>query len=486
MALVGALGMGNSLGCTLFAARGHRILPRLVNLKAASLPSTKRFVASAVNLKGNMHDVYVTSRCFNAPFPDDAPEGPRPAVVTRLAISEDGTQIKEHESKEMPNGALLPLVLAKSNDGKRLGVIAGKHGVVLYELGAGGEMVGEAKALPVNVEGRDAIPSPWGDWPIYVSLADTTMYVNMFLGAYVAAVPVDLEKREVVGPSSVCWAEHAGVPEKAIRVGKSEAAKALGWPDGAPEDQAHPHGNALHPSGKWLAGCDLGANSLTVYKLPIDEGTTFKPHFTLQAHLAPDSNRHHGAGPKNILFSKDGKTLFCVMENDHTAMAYKFDEQTGELEPVGSPHSCVPQAWLDSNPALQFKHFAQPSYNGAIALSPDGKHLYCSTRGHDSVAGFAVGEDGSLSPTTQATVPSGGRVAWSLSFASDTLLVVTNQYADDPSAREGGAHDADPNRLAPLGKEPGNATIFKRNPVDGSLTPTGAVWESPHCVGVLA
>jgi 6-phosphogluconolactonase (cycloisomerase 2 family) len=92
----------------------------------------------------------------------------------------------------------------------------------------------------------------------------------------------------------------------------------------------------------------------------------------------------------------------------------------------------------------RYMYNAQANYNSGIAISPDGRHVYTTARGHDSIAGFAIGANGVLSPTSQGSVASGGRTPWSVTFASDTLLLVTNQNADDPAAREGGGPDADP------------------------------------------
>ena len=70
----------------------------------------------------------------------------------------------------------------------------------------------------------------------------------------------------------------------------------------------------------------------------------------------------------------------------------------------------VEQSWLDSNPPRPFEFFAQPNYNGTFILSPDGRHLYATTRGADTIAGFEVGSDGALSPAKFVSVPSNGRV----------------------------------------------------------------------------
>ena len=144
----------------------------------------------------------------------------------------------------------------------------------------------------------------------------------------------------------------------------------------------------------------------------------------------------------------------------------------------------VPQDWLDNIPPRPYMYNAQPNYNAGIAISPDGRHLYSSGRGHDTVAGFSVGHDGSLTPTRQWLVPSGGRTPWAIAFLNDEYLLVTNQNADDPAAREPGGPDSNPERIAPLGKEPGNLIVMRRNREDGSLRPSGAVWNAPHVISV--
>ena len=77
-------------------------------------------------------------------------------------------------------------------------------------------------------------------------------------------------------------------------------------------------------------------------------------------------------------------------------------------------------------------------------MAPDGKHVYVTNRGHDSVAGFSIkpdvakGEsDPCLVPTAQVTVPSGGRLPWTITFITNTLVIVSNQYLADEDALAG-------------------------------------------------
>jgi hypothetical protein len=45
---------------------------------------------------------------------------------------------------------------------------------------------------------------------------------------------------------------------------------------------------------------------------------------------------------------------------------------------------------------------------------------------------------------------------------------------------------ADPKRVAAVPADPGNVTVFRRDPADGSLTPTGAQWTAPHVMSAQA
>ena len=66
---------------------------------------------------------------------------------------------------------------------------------------------------------------------------------------------------------------------------------------------------------------------------------------------------------------------------------------------------------------------AVPSHASAIVISPDGRHLYATNRGHDSIAVFAVQDGGALA--FAGAVPSGGRLPWVLDWAGEFLLVHT-------------------------------------------------------------
>jgi 6-phosphogluconolactonase (cycloisomerase 2 family) len=387
----------------------------------------------------------------------------------------------------------MPVVQALNAQKTRLFSTAGTNGIAVFEVDPSdrGKIL-TAKPPVCSAVTPEPLPTPYGVMPVDVTLdaKGETAFTCNFLAGTISALSINMGAGMLSAPTVCAPADPRdppGIPEKVKKIGPSAAAQALGFPEGFPEDSPHPHGIACDPSGRWLVmGC-LGTNHLYVFSLPI--GKVFAagtPHFVLDGTHPNDSNRHSGGGPRQLVFAPDGKTLYSVQELDHTVAAYSFDPSGGKLVVVGTKQQTVPQVWLDSIPPIPYMYNAQPNYNSGIAISPDGRHVYTTARGNDSVAGFVVGADGALTPTRQANIGSGGRTPWSLSFVSNALLVVSNQNADDPEARKGGGPDADPGRLAPLGKDDGNVTVFRRNSADGSLTATGAVWEAPHVLSVMA
>ncbi|MEE2639988.1 MAG: beta-propeller fold lactonase family protein [Planctomycetota bacterium] len=424
--------------------------------------------------------IYCVAHCYNAPFPDS-----RLATLSLLELSQSGEKIVEVQQVPFPQETLMPISQVINRSGTRLFSTAGIHGIASFPLAPDqkGKITGPAKCFPVHPE---TFPTPYGVMPVDIALdaSEEHLFSCNFLAGTVSALSLEKETGTLANPRS-CKLQHDGIPEKVRRLGPSEAAIELGFPEGFPEDAPHPHGVACHPSGRWVVVCDLGTSRLSVFSLPLGESfQTGRPDFELQSHSAPGSNRHQYAGPRQIRFSDDGQFLFCVNELDHTVSSYRFDDATGALVPAGSPQVNIPSAWLEQNPPRPYVYNAQANYNSGIAVSPDGRHVYCSARGHDSVAGFLVEKDGSLRPTGQGWIPSGGRTPWSLTFYGDEFLLVANQNADDPQARLPGGTEASPNRLAPPGREPGNLTVLKRDPEDGSLHPTGALWEAPHVISV--
>lgn len=139
-----------------------------------------------------------------------------------------------------------------------------------------------------------------------------------------------------------------------------------------------------------------------------------------------------GAGPRHFTFHPGGKLIYVMNEIIPSVSVLAFDGQNFELL---QELSTVPD------------DYSGQSWGADIHLSPDGRHLYASTRVHDAIALFEVGSDGLL--TRRGIIASGGK--WPRSFTitpSGRHVLVANHNSD-------------------------NIVVFARDGETGTLTPTG-------------
>lgn len=130
------------------------------------------------------------------------------------------------------------------------------------------------------------------------------------------------------------------------------------------QDCSHPHCLTLTPDGKYLCINDLGTDCIYVCTLDLKE----------VSRVAVPA----GSGPRHLVFSPDGKFAYGSNELSSTVSVFAYSEGTlTHLRAV----STLPQGECAENTA------------SAIRLSPDGRTLYVSNRGHDSVCIWDVDAD---------------------------------------------------------------------------------------------
>ena len=186
----------------------------------------------------------------------------------------------------------------------------------------------------------------------------------------------------------------------------------------------HPHCAVASPDNRFVIVTDLGADRIVSYKF--DDGrlsTVGAPH---PLAVAP------GAGPRHFIFSAGGDRAYAINELNGTIVYLGYEAATGALQ-LRQTISTLPATHTTLNNCAD------------LHLSSDGRFLYGSNRGHDSIAVFAVNPDtGELSSLGQTAT--GGQ--WPRNFtlsASGRYMLVANQNSD-------------------------NITIFRRDEGDGSLT----------------
>ncbi len=173
------------------------------------------------------------------------------------------------------------------------------------------------------------------------------------------------------------------------------------------QEGAHAHSATFTPDQRFVVVADLGIDALLVYAFDSQVGR-------LLVHTRTATRS--GAGPRHIAFHPDGKHVFVANELDNTVAVYNYDVTSGELHEWQVIDTLPPDA--------------PESYVADIHVSPDGKRVYVSNRGHESIAIFEVGSDGRLALI--AIRPCGGRFPRNFALApGNHFLLVANQHSGD-------------------------------------------------------
>jgi len=129
---------------------------------------------------------------------------------------------------------------------------------------------------------------------------------------------------------------------------------------------SHPHHVVFDPSGRFVLVPDKGLDRVFVFHFDDTEGR-LRP--TEQGSMKARS----GAAPRHLAFHPTLPVIWVLNEIGSTTLTCSWDPATGEMRPVQV---------LSSLPS----DFTGDSSGAEIAVTSDGRFVYCSNRGHDSVA----------------------------------------------------------------------------------------------------
>lgn len=132
----------------------------------------------------------------------------------------------------------------------------------------------------------------------------------------------------------------------------------------------HPHQAAFDPTGRYVVVPDKGLDKVHVFRFDGERGK-------LLACDPPYVKARYGAIPRHIAFHPKRPYAYVVNEMDSTVNAYHWDTARGTLEPFQRVPT-TPTGYVGDNTGAE------------IAITPSGKFVYASNRGHDSIAIFAV------------------------------------------------------------------------------------------------
>ncbi len=178
------------------------------------------------------------------------------------------------------------------------------------------------------------------------------------------------------------------------------AAHEGGGPDAARQDRPHLHCARFTPDGQFVFVADLGIDRVVVYRF---DGRTL----TRQAEAALPP----GSGPRHFVFPPSGAGLYVINELSNTVVSL------GSRFELKGEASLVPPG------------FAGTAYASALAVSPDGKHLFAAVRVTNEIVRLDFDADGVA--RAAATMPCGGDTPRDFAFdPSGRVLAVANQASD--------------------------------------------------------
>lgn len=203
-----------------------------------------------------------------------------------------------------------------------------------------------------------------------------------------------------------------------------------------PERQKGPNAHCfvVSPDGRHALACDLGIDKVMIYTLD-----------AASAKLAPNAAQPFvklapGSGPRHLTFHPNGKLAYVINELANTITVFDWGAAEGTLKEKQTI-------------ATLPKDFTGKSYTADLKITPDGKHLYGTNRGHDSLASYRIADDGTL--TLLAIQPSGGKGPQNLLITPDGRWLLC---ANMPG---------------------GNVVVFRIDAANGAITAKGDPVEVP-------
>ena len=151
-----------------------------------------------------------------------------------------------------------------------------------------------------------------------------------------------------------------------------------------PTRQKEPHAHAIYVNGAFAYACDLGTDDVFVYRFDAAKGT-------LTPNDPPSGKVPPGSGPRHLAFHPKGGFAYANNEMTCSVTVFAHDAAKGTLSALQTI-STLPEGYTQS---------AKDS-TAEIFCHPNGRFLYVSNRGHDSIAVFAIGDDGKVTPVQNA------------------------------------------------------------------------------------
>lgn len=192
------------------------------------------------------------------------------------------------------------------------------------------------------------------------------------------------------------------------------------------QEAPHPHSVIPDQTGEHVLVCDLGLDQIVFYRVEDGKLVTHR-----EVGLPP------GSGPRHLAVHPSRQWMYLVNELNNTVSVFANDEPNGDLKLLQHTSS-LPE------------HYTAGSDDTAadIHVSPCGRYLYVSNRGHDSIALFHIDNATGLLEAEDWVI-SGGRTPRNFALIGGMLLAANQNSGNIVSFRI----DSETGRLIPTGNE---------------------------------
>ncbi|MBX9681947.1 MAG: lactonase family protein [Gemmataceae bacterium] len=193
--------------------------------------------------------------------------------------------------------------------------------------------------------------------------------------------------------------------------------------------QGEPHAHSINvdPTNRFAMAADLGIDKVLVYAFDAKTGK-LSSHEPESAKVAP------GAGPRHFAFHPDGKHAFVINELLLTMTSFKYDSEKGTLTEI------------DTLSTLPKDAKRVGASTAEVVVHPNGKFVFGSNRGHNSITTFKF---------------ENGKLSWVANQASD--INTPRNFVLDPTGK-----------FLLVGNQGGNSiTVFRVDQNTGELTQVG-------------
>jgi 6-phosphogluconolactonase len=208
--------------------------------------------------------------------------------------------------------------------------------------------------------------------------------------------------------------------------------------DLARQEGPHAHCIVVSPDNRFVYAADLGLDQVRCYRLDAARAE-------LVANRQPFVRTPPGAGPRHLTFHPNGKQLYVINELSNSVTGFDYDSESGIL---------IERQTVSTLPG----EYGEKSYCADLKITPDGRFLYGTNRGHDSIAAYHLDAAGDL--TLIGIEPSLGKGPQNLAITpGGEFLLCANM--------------------------PGNSVaVFRIDPQTGCLRSVGAPtpMPSPSCI----